>query len=120
MGLTREQQRAMFAKNYHNIRHFGDADKYKVETDGFVGTVIEGEGEKAKIVGYSQGQTFSANSVGKIHPQIKAFETFHNDEPDEVLEIFALNPIVARKIAEDNWVNDDFELIQVTTTRKNV
>ncbi len=120
MAQSRESQKAMFAKKYHKIGNFVDAKKYMVETDGFVGTVIEGEGTKAKIVGYSQGQTFTRNSVGKIHPQLKAFETSHNDTPEEVLEIFALNPVIARKIAEGNWIDNNFKLIQVTSKRIEV
>jgi hypothetical protein len=120
MPQSRESQKAMFARKYHKINSFVDAEKYKVEIDGFVGTVIEGQGTKAKIVGYSQGQTFTRTSVGKIHPQLKAFETSHNDAPEEVLEIFALNPVIARKIAEGNWINNDFSLVQVTSKRMEV
>lgn len=96
----------MFAK----IGHYGDARKYGVPVDGFVGTVISGKGDSAKIVGYSQGQTFSKESIGRISPHMKKF-TLEPNGSSESFPVQAINGTIARSIGKD-LINGKFRIFQ--------
>jgi len=93
--LKDANRKAMFAKKYSK-----DWDR-----------VLE-RGGKKRIVGYKGGDTFNEKTIRQIHPNMKNFSTYHNEAPDEEQKIQAINPEVARHIADEHWVDKNYRLFQ--------
>ena len=90
------QRKARFAKKYSK-----DWDR-----------VLEHDGQK-RIVGYKGGDTFNSATIRKIHPDMKEFSTYHEDDEDAQPQIIhAINPEVAHHIAGEHWINDNYRLFE--------
>ena len=92
--LKDSARKAMFAKQYHRTWD----------------RVHEVNGLK-RIVGYTGGDTFSEKEIQKIHPQIQNYISYHHNAPEEEMKIHAINPDVARELADNNWIDKNYKLL---------
>ena len=78
--------------------------------------------KKGEIVGYTQGQTFSAEDIRKISPKMKKYElVVPEDAESEYGCIHATSPKLAHKIAKDELkAGVGYELFSVATRHRKL